>query len=127
MKTGPTRYFSIRSKTTPLGYSFEDHIVNVIRYGFELNNQSIRHNRDFFFLRYNIESAGNIVNFFNKTFDTHEEQQSQYLLFNVPYFQYMRSDIDIRYYNIIDKQNKFAYRIYAGIRCSLWEFHCHAL
>jgi len=36
-------------------------------------------------------------------------------LFNVPYFQYIRSDIDIRYYNIIDKQNKFAYRIYAGV------------
>ncbi len=102
-------------KDTPLGYSFEDHIVNVIRYGFELNNQSIRHNRDFFFLHYNIETAGNIVNFVNKTFDTHEAQQSQYLLFNVPYFQYIRSDIDIRYYNIIDKQNKFAYRIYAGL------------
>jgi outer membrane protein assembly factor BamA len=102
-------------KTTPLGYSFEDHIVNVIRYGFELNNQSIRHNRDFFFLHYNIESAGNIVNFINKKFDTHEAQQSTYLLFNVPYFQYMRSDIDIRYYNVIDNQNKFAYRIYAGI------------
>jgi outer membrane protein assembly factor BamA len=102
-------------KDTPLGYSFEDHIVNVIRYGFELNNQSIRHNRDFFFLHFNIESAGNIVNFVNKTFDTHEAQQSQYLLFNVPYFQYIRSDIDIRYYNIIDKQNKFAYRIYAGL------------
>jgi hypothetical protein len=102
-------------KDTPLGYSFEDHIVNVIRYGFELNNQSIRHNRDFFFLHYNIESAGNIVNFVNKKFDTHEAQQSKYLLFNVPYFQYMRSDIDVRYYNIIDKQNKFAYRIYAGL------------
>ncbi len=102
-------------KLTPLGYSFEDHIVNAIRYGFELNNQSIRHNRDFFFLRFNVESAGNIVNFVNKKLDTHEAQQSQYLLFNVPYFQYIRSDVDIRYYNIIDKQNKFAYRLYAGL------------
>ncbi len=102
-------------KLTPLGYSFEDHIVNVIRYGFELNNQSIRHNRDFFYLHFNVESAGNIVNFVNKKIDTHEEQQQQYLLFNVPYFQYIRSDVDLRYYNVIDKQNKFAYRIYAGI------------
>ena len=127
MKDRSSQEFLDSIKDTPLGYSFEDHIVNVIRYGFELNNQSIRHNRDFFFLHFNIETAGNIVNFVNKTFDTHEAQQSQYLLFNVPYFQYIRSDIDIRYYNIIDKQNKFAYRIYAGIRSSIWEFHCPSL
>ncbi len=112
-KSDPEFIDSILS--TPLGYSFQDHIVNVIRYGFELNNQSIRHNRDFFFLHYNIESAGNIVNLANKTIDKQETEETQYLLFNVPYFQYMRSDIDIRYYNIIDAQNKFAYRIYAGV------------
>jgi outer membrane protein assembly factor BamA len=99
---------------TPLGFSFQDHIVNVARYGFELNNQSIRHTRDFMFLRFNLESAGNLVNAANRAFRPRSEQQ-QYLLFNVPYFQYMRSDIDIRYYNIIDNQNKFAYRLYVGL------------
>jgi len=36
-------------KTTPLGYSFEDHMVNVARYGFELNNQHIGRSRDLSF------------------------------------------------------------------------------
>jgi outer membrane protein assembly factor BamA len=103
---------SIRS--TPLGYSFEDHLVNVIRYGFELNNQSIGHSKDFAFLRFNLESAGNLVNVANKAFGG-KMVEGQYQLLNVPYFQYIRGDVDIRYYNIIDQQNKFAYRLYIGM------------
>jgi hypothetical protein len=101
-------------KSTPLGYSFEDHLVNVIRYGFELNNQSIGRSKDFAFLRFNVESAGNLVYAANQVFKT-ESVEGQYQLFNVPYFQYLRSDIDMRYYNIIDVQNRFAYRVYVGM------------
>jgi hypothetical protein len=101
-------------KNTPLGYSFEDHLVNVIRYGFELNNQSIGRSKDFAFLRLNVESAGNLVYAAHNVFNA-ESVEGQYQLFNVPYFQYIRSDIDMRYYNIIDVQNKFAYRVYVGM------------
>jgi len=101
-------------KTTPLGYSFEDHMVNVARYGFELNNQHIGKSKDFIFLRSNLESAGNLVYLVNSIVSS-DSASDQYLLFNVPYFQYLRGDVDFRYYNIIDKQNKFAYRFYAGM------------
>jgi outer membrane protein assembly factor BamA len=101
-------------KNTPLGFSFEDHLVNMARYGFELNNQSIGRSRDFIFLRFNLESAGNLVYAVNKITGS-DTIGSQYYLFNVPYFQYVRGDIDFRYYNIIDRQNKFAYRLYIGL------------
>jgi outer membrane protein assembly factor BamA len=99
---------------TPLGYSFVDHVVNVARYGFELNNQAIGKSRNFMYTRFNIESAGNLVNLTNTLF--HERNnQTPYKLFNVPYFQYLRSDIDIRYYNVIDKQNRLVYRLFIGL------------
>jgi len=101
-------------RKTPLGFSFEDHVVNVFRYGFELNNQNISGSRDFVFLRFNIESAGNLVHFANTNLSQSNEL-NQYQLFNVPYFQYLRSDIDFRYYNNIDQQNKLAYRFYVGL------------
>jgi outer membrane protein assembly factor BamA len=101
-------------KNTPLGYSFIDHLINVGRYGFELNNQAIGKSKDFIFLRFNIESAGNILNLANTVFNDKTEEGT-YQIFNVPYFQYMRGDIDLRYYNIIDKQNKFVYRLYIGL------------
>jgi outer membrane protein assembly factor BamA len=101
-------------RNTPLGYSFIDHLINVGRYGFELNNQAIGKSKNFLFLRFNIESAGNILNAANAVFNDKPEEGS-YQVFNVPYFQYMRGDIDFRYYNIIDKQNKFVYRLYIGL------------
>jgi outer membrane protein assembly factor BamA len=111
-RSSPEFIDSIRN--TPLGYSFEDHLVNSLRYGFELNNQIIRRSKDFVFLRFNIESAGNLLNLANRAFSG-KMVQDQYQLLNVPYFQYLRGDIDIRYYNIIDQQNKFAYRLYLGL------------
>jgi outer membrane protein assembly factor BamA len=99
-------------KTTPLGYSFTDHVINVARYGFELNNQTIGKSKDFIFMKFNIESAGNILNLVDKNINKDSEVPRK--LFKVPYFQYMRSDVDFRYYNIIDKNNRFAYRIFVG-------------
>lgn len=101
-------------KNTPLGYSFEDHMVNVARYGIELNKQAIGQRKDFVFTRFNIESAGNLVNLANKIFNE-KTTDEPYELFNVPYFQYMRGDVDFSYYNIIDKQNSFVYHLFIGL------------
>ncbi len=101
-------------RNTPLGYSFEDHTVNVARYGFELNNQSIGKRKDFYFMRFTIESAGNLVNLYDRAFKK-GDQEGPYELFKVPYFQYMRGDIDFSYYNIVDRQNTFVYHFFIGL------------
>lgn len=100
-------------RTTPLFYSFENHVVNVARYAIELNNQAIGKSRNFIFTRLNIESAGNLLHFVNRKLNP-QEPGHLYTLFNVPYFQYMLGDVDLRYYNVIDKQNRFVYRIFLG-------------
>ncbi len=96
---------------TPLGYSFKDHVINSARYTLELNNQSVGKSKDFFFARLNIESAGNLLNVAHSNFGSGDSA----LLFGVPYFQYLLGDIDLRYYNVIDKQNKFVYRFFVGL------------
>ena len=101
-------------KNTPLGFSFEDHMVNVVRYGFEINNQTIGKRRDFVFTRFNLESAGNLVNLANNAFRK-SETDGPYELLNVPYFQYLRGDVDFSYYNIIDRQNTFVYHFFIGL------------
>ena len=101
-------------KNTPLGFSFEDHVINVARYGLELNNQAIGKSRNFIFTRFTIESAGNLVNLSNILFDKNNSE-TPYSLFKVPYFQYLLGEVDLRYYNVIDKQNRFVYRLFIGI------------
>jgi hypothetical protein len=101
-------------KNTPLGYSFEDHVINVIRYSVELNNQTLGKSRDFIYTRFSIESAG-ILTYLVDTLSGHSNAEKPYELFNVPYFQYLRGDLDFRYYNVIDKQNRFVYRLFIGM------------
>lgn len=101
-------------KNTPLGYSFEDHMVNVARYGIELNNQTLGKRQDFYFTRFNVESAGNLVYLAHKAGDKGESQQP-YELFDVPFFQYLRGDLDFSYHNFIDRQNAFVYRFFLGL------------
>jgi hypothetical protein len=101
-------------RNSALLYSFEDHVINDARYTFELNNRAIGHSRNLMFLRFNLESAGNILNLVKTSFDK-KDTGSVYKLLNVPYFQYLMSDVDIRYYNVIDKQNRFVYRLFIGV------------
>jgi hypothetical protein len=103
---------SIRS--TYMGYSFEDHMIPVLRYGMEFNSQKLGKSRDYVFMRMSIEQAGNVLHAFNKWTNS-DTVENQYYLFDVPYFQYLRGDIDFRFYNNIDRLNKVVYRAYIGV------------
>jgi outer membrane protein assembly factor BamA len=100
---------------TPSGYSFKDHVVNVARYAVELNNQAIGKSKDFIFTRLIIESAGNLVNLLTGNAFQRPDSVNPYELFKVPYFQYLRGDVDLRYYNVLDRQNRFVYRLFVGL------------
>ncbi len=100
-------------RMTRLGYSFEDHMINDIHYSLELNNQTIGKSQNFVFARLNVESAAFLLNTFNR-WSNQPETAGGHTLLNVPYFQYLLGDIDFRYYNVIDKQNRFVYRLFIG-------------
>jgi len=101
-------------QNTLIGSSFKDHLVNSARYSFELNNQFIGQSRDFLYIRYNLESAGNIVNMVKSTVNGNSEGSPRQI-FDVPYFQYMRSDVDMRYYNVFTSRNMMVYRFFMGM------------
>jgi outer membrane protein assembly factor BamA len=98
-----------------LQFSYEDHFVGDGRLGFEYNNQKIGKTRDFVFFKINIESAGNLLNLYsNLTNDDRDSVSSRYKIFNVPYSQYLKTDIDFRYYNFINQANNLVYRLFIG-------------
>lgn len=101
-------------KTTYLAYSFEDHMVASIRYGLDFNSQKLGKTSDYIFTRANLESAGNLLNAVNHWAGA-DTVKGHYQLLGVPFFQYLRGDIDFRYYNVVDPRNKLVYRIYAGV------------
>lgn len=98
-------------KDTPLRNSYEDHTILAARYVFEFSNQRIEKRGDFVYLRATLEPAGNLISGIKSL--TSAENDST--LFQVPYFQYVKSDIDLRLYRQITPDNKIVYRFFVGV------------
>lgn len=100
--------------STYLKSSYEDHIVSVTSYSLIFNNQDIRKSRDFSFFRLNTELSGNILSLYSELSGANTEGGS-YQLLGIPFSQYVKVDFDYRFYDIVDKTNTIAYRLFAGI------------
>lgn len=95
-------------------YSYQPHLITLSSYSLTFSNQNIQKSRDFSFLRLNAESAGNLLWTAYKIAGI-EQTNGNYSLFNSEYSQYVRGDIDMRYYDIINEEKSFVYRVFAGI------------
>ncbi len=108
--------------------SYRDHLTTSTKYTYIYNEQNIKKSTDFKFFRLNFESSGNIL---RSIYDVVNKIQpntfakdtfGRYNLFEIPFSQYLRSDIDFRYYLNKNEINKFAFRIAMGIGLPLVNF-----
>lgn len=93
--------------------SFRDHMVSETNYSYIFNDQDIRKARDFIYFRFNAETAGNILTALSRRTDR-PMVDGHYRLFGTEFAQYLRSDIDFRYYQMLYGNNSMVYRIFAG-------------
>ena len=99
--------------STFLEYSFTDHLVGVTRYTFEYNTQEIGKIRDFVFMKFNFELAGNSLYTINKWTGS-KVVEGSYQLFNVRFSQYTRADLEFKYFRVFNSRNTLVYRGFAG-------------
>ncbi len=99
---------------TYMEFSYEDHFIGGNRLSFEFVNQEIGKTKNFIFLKFNIESAGNLLFGISRLRNSGKDSISGYTVFNVPYSQYIKTDIDLRHYNIITPANSLIWRIFMG-------------
>jgi outer membrane translocation and assembly module TamA len=96
--------------------SFQDHFINSTTYSFVYNSQTVNKIKDFEFFKFNIEFAGNIQSAYNKItnkpFDNPETES--YNIFNIRYAQFVKTDIDIRFYGQT-RTTSFVKRINVGL------------
>ena len=108
--------------------SFIDHLTTSTRYTFTFNEQDIKKLANFPFFRFNAESSGNVlrgiyglVNSISpNTFE--KDSFGRYSLAGIPYSQYLRTDIDYRYYFNSNEISKVVVRFAAGIGLPLMNF-----
>jgi outer membrane protein assembly factor BamA len=94
---------------------YTDHMVAGLKYTFTFSNQQVNKVKDFAYIRANFETGGNLIYIFNKVLKTPKPDSGGYQLFGLPYAQYVRPDVDFRYYNIYPNNYSLVFRFYGGI------------
>lgn len=101
--------------STFLRNSYEDHFILNSSYSLIFNNQLIPNQKNYFYGRFNIELAGNLLNGVSSLWKNKNDSIESYKIFGVPFAQYVKADIDLRYHYSSNNINSFAYRIFAGV------------
>src|SRR5690606_28992912 len=115
------QFEDLLGKNQYLANSFQNQFIIGTRYSYTLNTQlnEDRENdfkeREFerwhFYFNGTIDVAGNLVNLVQRNFSDDSESLK---IFGTPYSQFVRGQIDVRYFFSFDKNNKLATRLILG-------------
>jgi hypothetical protein len=107
--------FAIRVKGSPyLSSTYKDVMIMGGGYSYIFNNQKIQKSRDYWFLRVNFEAAGNLLSLVENLRGT-GKINGAYNIFGLPFAQYVKTDLDLRYNYIINDVSSIAYRGFVGV------------
>ena len=101
-------------KDTYLEFSFEDRLILGVNYSFIYTNQDIQKSRDFVFFRTNLESAGLLLKGVAKAIGTERDSLGRHIMFGNAFAQYVKGDVEFRYFKIMNDQTNLVYRIFMG-------------
>jgi outer membrane protein assembly factor BamA len=114
----PDYYKNVIEKSSYLINSYKDVMISGGTYSFIFNNQKIKKSRDNWFVRFNAEAAGNLMQVFKKLTNSKMVSDTifnHYNIFGQPFAQFVRTDIDIKYNRIINDVSSMVYRGFFGI------------
>ncbi len=106
--------FKDQINNTYLKFSYQDHMVSVTSFNFTFNTQKAKKNTIFNYVHFNIESAGNVLELSNKIVGSKTDSVNEYRVFKIPFSQFIKSDVDYRYYLPINSTDRIVYRIFGG-------------
>ena len=100
-----------------LANSFQDHITTLSRYGLTYTSKenSNTSRKPVSFFKLNLQSSGTILRKYFEASGAKPDSLNRYLIFKIPFAQFLKADIDYRIYIPIRKRSRVVYRIAAGI------------
>ncbi|MDX2172691.1 MAG: BamA/TamA family outer membrane protein [Bacteroidota bacterium] len=115
--TNSFRNYLASSNDAFLANSFQDHITTLSRYGltFTSKENSNTSRKPVSFIKWNIMSSGNILRKYFESSGEAADSLNRYLLFKIPFAQFLRTDVDYRIYIPIRKKSRVVYRLAGGI------------
>ncbi|HPE33518.1 MAG TPA: BamA/TamA family outer membrane protein [Bacteroidales bacterium] len=94
---------------------YTDHFIMSAKYSFTYNNQERDKVKNFTYFRWSVETAGNLLQLINSFTGAKKNNDGEMVLWNIPFAQYARSDIDFRYYFALGEENTLVYRNMIGV------------
>ncbi len=104
-------------KGTYLENNYKDYFIAGGRYSFIYQDATDTKRRNHTFFRWNFEFAGNLFYSLDKYLLNRDTTGTggYYSIFGLPYAQFAKTDMDLRYYQPLSQNQSFAYRAYAGV------------
>jgi hypothetical protein len=99
--------------------AYKNHLITSMKYSYIYNTQQVGKRQNFMYFRGNFEIAG----FLFWLYSVAAAEQGSYSLLKTPYSQYVRMDMDYRYYIFLRGQNSIATRAYLGLGSALDKFN----
>ena len=98
-------------------YNYQDHFIMRMGYtGTYTNFNANRPMKDYSSMRYNIETAGNLLYGMSKLLGSIPNAvDSSYRLFGIRYSQYVKAEYNLTHHQIFDKYNRFVYHLGVGL------------
>ncbi len=90
---------NVTSRNSILRYNYENLFIMKWGYTFSFTSQPLsgatgNYGTNAYSIRFNVESAGNLLYGLTKPFSTNRNSEGQYTLFNIAYAQYVKGDFD---------------------------------
>lgn len=107
--------FQAQIDTTFLKYSYISQIVTVSSYNLVYSNQNVKKTSNYTYIRFNFELSGNTLEAISRLSGRPQNSNGAYTFFDTEFSQFVRSDINLTYHQVVDENNSFAYRLYVGV------------
>ena len=103
-----------------LKYNYDDRLIVRTGYSYTYNSagQALMNNAiigNSYSIRFNFESAGNLLYAFAKMTNMKKNEDGEYSLLSIPFAQYVKGDFDFAKNVVIDNRNSIAFHVGAGI------------
>ncbi|HET6244430.1 MAG: BamA/TamA family outer membrane protein [Bacteroidetes bacterium] len=109
------QFREILQRNPILRRSFENQLIFGSTYSFIYNDQILEEKKHNYHFRLNLDIAGNTMHLGQLVFrEEAPTEEKPYLVLGIPYSQYARSDVDVRYYYRTAPKSRIVVRLVAG-------------
>ena len=97
-------------------YSYKNHLITSGRFNWAFTNQGSRINRSYYYLRTNLETAGNTLYWYSYANNAEKDSSGKrYTVYGNIFSQYVKVDADFVYHMRINFRNQIVYRLAGGV------------